>query len=269
MHRPRLSEQRLGVIGAVAGVVLLVAAAVSEFVIGSFWRSHSMLTSLVANLIVVLVSVAVISQWLERRKREQWNVLAQNVMFALAQCARLTWTSMLALSALVPYAGSETAPLTRENLEIALDPARVQTAMAALLEDPERRQRLQLVVGRLSDHAAGVITNWANVMVGASSYASLLNSHVELQSRLEWLSAVMENREPPPDQDGRRRRLTRASIAVGAVAHLGDEWLRDQATAITVLAAQLDQISLDQAFSLNSPDWWVTRTSELLGARAE
>ena len=277
MREKWVTEQRFAWFAAITGVVLLAAAAVSDFLIGSFWGSHSMLTSLVANLIVVIVSVAVISQWIERRRRRQWNVLAQNVMFALAQCARLTWTSMITLAQIVPAAEGEAAAATDENLALALDPQTVLPAFEKLLPgglsltqfeklllDQDRRQRLQLVVGRLSDHAAQVITNWAGVMVGASTYASLINSHVELQSRLEWLSSVMADREPPPDQDGRRRRLTRASVAVTSVAHLGDEWLRDQAAAITVLAARLDHESLDQAFSLNSPDWWSFRTDELL-----
>jgi len=264
MREKWVTEQRFAWFAAITGVVLLAAAAVSDFLIGSFWGSHSMLASLVANLIVVIVSVAVISQWIERRRRRQWNVLAQNVMFALAQCARLTWTSMITLAQIVPAAEGEAAAATDENLALALDPQTVLPAFEKLLLDQDRRQRLQLVVGRLSDHAAQVITNWAGVMVGASTYASLINSHVELQSRLEWLSSVMADREPPPDQDSRRRRLTRASVAVTSVAHLGDEWLRDQAAAITVLAARLDHESLDQAFSLNSPDWWSFRTDELL-----
>jgi hypothetical protein len=268
MRRAWVSGQQLAVIAAVIGVLALAGAVASDFIVGSFWSSHAMLTSIVANLIFVLVSVAIVSQWLDRRSRAQWNVLAQNVMFGLAQCARLTWTSMITMQGLVSVADGEVADPTEENLTLALDPDAVGAGMDRLLLDKPRRDHLQLVVSRLSDTAAQVITNWAGVMVGAAPYAPLIDRHVELQSRLEWLAAVMANREPPPDQGGRRRRLTRASVAVQAVAHLGDEWLRDQATAITVFAAQLDRESLDMAFSLNAPEWWNKRTDELLNRRS-
>lgn len=268
MSRTWTSWQRFAVIAAALGVLLVAGAAVSDFFVGSYWRNHAMLTSLVADLIVVLVSAAGVSQWIDRRNRRQWNVLAQNVMFSLAQCARLTWTSMITLQGLATgEQDGDIAAGTAENLALAQDPQRVLEAMEQLLMDPERRMLLQTVVGRLADHARGVITDWASIMVGAAPYAHLIDSHVELQSRLDWLSAVLEHREPPPDQSGKRRRVTRASIAVEAVSHLGDEWLRDQGSAITILAAQLDGQSLDLAFSLNSQGWWAQRTDELLGRR--
>ncbi len=266
MRHAWISGQRFAVIAAITGMLLVIAAAISDFVVANYWRNHAMLTSLVADLVVVLVSAAVVTQWIDRRNRRQWNVLAQNVMFSLAQGARLTWTSMITLQGLA--AGEQEGDVaagTAENLAIARDTQRVLDGTEQLLKDPERRRLLQLVVRRLSDQTGKVITDWASIMVGAAPYAHLIDSHVELQSRLEWLSAVMDHREPPPDQDGKRRRLTRASIAVSAVSHLGDEWLRDQASAITVLAAQLDNESLDQAFSLNAPQWWVLRTDEILG----
>jgi hypothetical protein len=269
MRQDWTSWRRFAVIAAAMGLLLVIAAAISDFVIASYWRRHAMLTSLVADLVVVLVSAAVVTQWIDRRNRRQWNVLAQNVMFSLAQGARLTWTSLITLQGLATAdQEGEAAAGTAENLALAQDPQSVLNATEQLLLDPKRRQLLQLVVRRLSEQMAKVITDWASIMVGAAPYAHLIDSHVELQSRLEWLSAVMDHREPPPDQDGRRRRLTRASIAVSAVSHLGDEWLRDQASAITVLAAKLDHESLDLAFSLNSPDWWSLRTDQILGRRA-
>ena len=54
-----IKDRRLQV-AAAAGLVLVLAAGASDFVVGSFWERHGMLTSLVANLIVVGVTVAVV-----------------------------------------------------------------------------------------------------------------------------------------------------------------------------------------------------------------
>jgi hypothetical protein len=90
----RHAERRAAAIG-VASVALLAAAIASDFVIGSFWTQHAMLTSVLASLIVVVISVAVINEVLERRERRRWSLLAQAVLFALVQNARLTWTTMV------------------------------------------------------------------------------------------------------------------------------------------------------------------------------
>src|ERR1700690_1906918 len=81
-------------IAATLGVVVIALAAASDFVFGSFWTSHAMLTSLIASLIVLAVTVVVLNEWLERRDRRRWSVLAQYVLFQLVQAARATWTTL-------------------------------------------------------------------------------------------------------------------------------------------------------------------------------
>jgi len=263
MRRSRINDRQLALGAALLGLVLLVAAAASDFLIRSFWNRHSMVTSLVANLTVVLFSAAVIGQWLERRNRSKWNVLAQSVMFGLAQSARITWSSMFTLARPASEGGEDQIIGTPENLAIAIDPLVMRPAMEAVLADPRRRASLQTRVTRLAEHTSDVITNWGGLLVGAAPYAHLVQGHVELGSRLEWLSAVLAHREPPPGQD-QRRRLSRASIAVTAFSGVDDAWLIDQATCITVLAAQLDHESLEMAFAVNPTSWWAVRTKELL-----
>ena len=67
------------VLAAVA-VLALTGAIVSDAVSGDFWARHSLLGGLVASVIVVMLSVAVINEVLERRRRERWSILAQYVM---------------------------------------------------------------------------------------------------------------------------------------------------------------------------------------------
>ena len=73
---------------------LIVLAGASDFVLGSFWSAQAMPTSLIASLIVLAVTVVVLNEWLERRDRRRWSVLAQYVRFQLVQAARATWTAL-------------------------------------------------------------------------------------------------------------------------------------------------------------------------------
>ncbi|MEA2199353.1 MAG: hypothetical protein QOJ25_3404 [Solirubrobacteraceae bacterium] len=257
----RRAERRPVVIGAVA-VALLGAAIASDFIIGSFWSKHAMLTSLAASLLVVVISVAVINEIIERRERRRWNLLAQGVLFALTQSARLTWTTMVEVLRLTEVQSGAVESLL-EGAKVAFDRPRVSGAARELLADPARRQRLQIVVERLSDHYSEVIAKWANVLVGAAPYASLLERHVELQARLEWLASVLAHREPVPE-GGRGRRLTMASIATERADEFGDDWIHDMVVVITTMATRLDHDSRTLAFSLFSEQWWIDRTQALL-----
>jgi hypothetical protein len=259
------AERRAVAIG-VASVALLAAAIVSDFMIGSFWERHAMLTSLLASLIIVVISVAVVNELIARRERQRWSLLAQGVIFVLVQSARLTWTSLVEVLRLTEvHTGSIDSLL--QAARVALDRDRVSKGARELLADPERRQRLQVVLERLSDHTSDMIAKWATVLVGADPYAELLDGHVELQGRLEWLTSVMEHREPAAD-GGRNRRLTRASIATEHADEFDDDWVHDMLVSITVLATRLDYDSRELAFSLVPASWWNERTQALIGGSA-
>jgi hypothetical protein len=259
----RHAERRAAAIG-VASVALLAAAIASDFVIGSFWTQHAMLTSVLASLIVVVISVAVINEVLERRERRRWSLLAQAVLFALVQNARLTWTTMVEVLGLTEvHTGSVESLLG--SARIALDRDRVSAATRELLADPERRRRLIELLEGLRDHVGGVIANWASVLVGAAPYAAVLERHVELQGRLEWLTSVLEHREPAPE-GARNRPLTVASIATEHADEFDEDWTHDMVVSLTLLSTRLDYDSRELAFSLASVDWWLARTQTLLEA---
>ena len=253
---------RLATVVGGVGVALAIAALASDFVIGSFWAKHAMLTSLVADMLIVVVSVAVINELIGRRERKRWSLLAQSVLFALVQSARLTWTALLEVLRLAEVKSGAIESLV-EGAQVALDRQRVSAATRELLADAERRQVLQRVVVRLSDPMSEVIANWAPVMVGAAPYAAQLNRHVELQGRLEWLSSVLAHREPGPEDTARSRRMTRASIATEQADQVDDDWINDMVVSITALATKLDYDSRGLAFGLVSADWWTERTHTL------
>jgi hypothetical protein len=134
-----IEDRRLRLAGAV-GLALIAAAVVSDFLVGAFWERHALLTSLVANILVVAVTVIVVNEVLERRDRHRWNLLAQSVLFALIQSARATWTTMVEILRLAEVESGAVEPLLAAA-EVARDSARVSKAANELLGDPQRRAR--------------------------------------------------------------------------------------------------------------------------------
>ena len=86
-------------------VLVLVGAVVSDVVAGDFWMRHALLTSLFGSVIVVMLSVAVINEVVERRRTRRWSILAQYVMFELVRNARMIWSGVLELADLLTLEG--------------------------------------------------------------------------------------------------------------------------------------------------------------------
>src|SRR6476619_6115612 len=75
-------------------VLVLAAAVVWDIVSDEFWVRHTLFTGLVASLIVVAVTAAVLNEVLERRQRQRWSVLAQYALFELVSTDRLVWAGL-------------------------------------------------------------------------------------------------------------------------------------------------------------------------------
>jgi len=257
-----MENSRRVVIAAVLGIAVIGLAAASDFLIGSFWSRHAMLTSLVASLIVLAVTVAVLNEWLDRRDRRRWRVLAQYVLFQLVQAARVTWTSLLELLEQKPLASPTPDDLVAAAHRV-LDTAAISDATRELLADPERRQLLAKVVAQLAEHSRGVIVSWASVMVGSGPYTDVFDRHVELQERLDWLGELLS--QGGTVLDGRTLRdemLARSSVAREQADAFGsDESLHNQIVATAALAVHLDSESRSLAIELVPTEWWVSRTA--------
>jgi hypothetical protein len=260
-----IRERRL-LLAAGVGLMLVLAAGASDFVLGSFWERHALLTSLLASILVLAVTVIVVNEVIDRRDQRRWNLLAQSVLFALIQSARATWTGMVEVLEITEVqAGSVEGLLDAARL--ARDSARVSKAIGELLGDEERRAQLQRVSTALSNHASDVIAKWAPVMVSARSYATVLDRHVELAGRLEWLSNVLTYNDPPDGQSRRDRNLARSNVATEHAEELGtDDWLHDQTLAVITLATELDYQSREHAYSIVPMTWWAERTAGLAGS---
>jgi hypothetical protein len=261
--RSRLRQTR----GLAALAVLVLAAAIaSDPLAKGFWERHPLLSNLVASLVAVILTVAVVNEVLERRQRRRWSVLAQYVLMELVRTARVTWTTLMELLGLM-FAGDETETALDAGAQTLRDTPRVVGAMCELLADPERRELLHGAVERLMSGSDEVLGRWAPVMLNAAPYAEIIDRHVELYSRLAWVGSLLDHFEPT-DDDPRRRRLSRSSPAVQLQGEFDDEWLSGNLVAIAQLAERLDRGSLQLALRIVPLEWWATRAGPAL-ARSE
>jgi hypothetical protein len=223
---------------------------------GSFWARHTLLASLFASVIVVMLSVAVINEVLERRRRQRWSVLAQYVMFELVRNARMIWSGVLDVAGLLP-----TDAGTQESIdgaaEVVRDTSRLTAALRAVVADADRRRSLHTEVTLLAAHANEVLGRWAAVMLNTDLYAEVMDRHVELAGDVAWIEGLLDTSHPPDDL--RRQRRARGNPAVQIWGDLGDEWLADRLVVITQLAEQLDRGTLDLALRIVPVQWWQER----------
>ena len=238
-------------------VLVLSGAVVWDFVNDGFWSRHALFAGLVASLIVVAVTAAVLNEVLERRQRQRWSVLAQYALFDLVRTARLVWAGLLELAGLVPDGEFEDGALAA-GTEAVLDTPHLAAAIDEMLANPDRREQLHRLIARLRAHGQDVLGRWADVMVNSGTYAEIVDRHVELYSRLYWWGSVLDESEPL-EEHLRGPRLSRLSPATQASGPVGDEWLRDNLVAIAQLAESLDRSSFELAMQIVPPEWWAGR----------
>jgi hypothetical protein len=222
-----------------------------------FWSRHALLASLVASLIVVAVTAAVLNEVLERRQRERWSVLAQYALFEFVRAARLVWTGLLELAGLVPEGEPGDAALAAGS-EAVRDTPRLAAAMDDMLASADRREQLHRLIAALLGQGQEVLGRWAGMMVNSGTYAEIVDRHVELYSRLYWWGSVLDEAEPL-DEHLSRPRLSRVSPATQAAGPVEDEWLRENLVAIAQLAESLDRGSFELAMRIVPFDWWAAQ----------
>jgi len=253
---PRTYLRSTRIIGGLS-VLVLSGAIVWDLANDGFWSRHALFTGLVASLIVVAVTAAVLNELLERRQRERWSVLAQYALFDLVRTARLVWTSLLELSGLVPDGELDDRALAAGSVAV-LDTPRLAAAMGEMLADADQREQLHRLIARLRAHGQEVLARWADVMVNSGTYAEIVDRHVELYSRLYWWGSVLDESDPLEEHLDRPR-LSRLSPATQASGPVEDEWLRDNLVAIAQLAESLDRSSFDLAMRIVPLEWWTAQ----------
>src|SRR5207253_3572196 len=122
---------------AIPALIVLFAGVVSDLVAGGFWVRHALLASVAGSVIVVLLSVAVINEMLERRSRQRWSILAQYVMFELVRNARMIWSGVLELAGLLSWDGSQRVSVDAGR-QVVRDTACLTATVRDILNDDDR-----------------------------------------------------------------------------------------------------------------------------------
>lgn len=238
---------------ALVAVLAFAGAVVSDQVNKGFWARHSLLGGLVASLIVVMLTVGVVNEAIERRSRERWSILAQYVLFELVRNARMIWSGVLEVCGLLPD-GTDPQEWIEAGAEIVRDTPRLRESLRSLVATDEGRGRLHHEVAFLAEHGDEVLGRWASVMLNVAAYTEVMDRHVELAGDVAWIAGILDTKHPPDDL--RRQRRARGSPAVQIESQPGPDWLADRLVVITQLAERLDQGTLELALRIVPVDWW-------------
>jgi hypothetical protein len=241
---------------AILVVVAVITSVASDLTGVTFWERRALVTNLVASVLVVMVSVAVINEVLERRRRQRWSVLAQYVMFELVRNARMIWTGVLDLAGFFPTETNQPRSLEL-GAQIVRDTSRLTVAVRKIVDDDDLRDRMHTEIAFLAEQADEVLGRWAAVMLNAEVYAEVIDRHVELAGDLAWIGGLLDARYPP--DDARRQRRARSSAAVQIEAGRGSDWLADRIVVITQLAETLDRGTVQLALQIVPVQWWEER----------
>ena len=213
---------------------------------------HPLLAGLASSAIVVMLSVAVLNEALEIRRRRRWSVLAQYVMLELVRDARIVWTGMLDLTGLMPPGANDT-PTIEAAARVVRDTPPLTEAIRKVLADPERRHALGEHVSRMVARTDEVLGRWAAVMLNADAYAEVVDRHVELAGDLAWIAGRLE----PPAPGNGDELWRHPAVQIGG--ELDDDTLALRLVTITQLAEQLDTGTLALALKIVPVEWWQAR----------
>ena len=243
---------------AILALLAVVGAVSSDITSDRFWERHALLAGLVSSVIVVVLSIAVINEVLERRRRQRWSILAQYVMFELVRNARMIWSGVLDAAGLLSTTANQQESVDA-GAKVVGDTAGLTAALRRTLDDVGGRARLHEEIVLLAEHSDEVLARWAAVMLNAEQYAEVLDRHVELVGAIGWIAGLLDSSHPPDDP--RRQRRARSNPAIQIWSELSSEWLADRVVVMTQLAEALDRQTLDLALRLVPVQWWEARLS--------
>ena len=252
-HMPLPKAVRHPPVTAVLAVALLIVLISSDFYARQFWLDHPATTAVLAALGVVLVSVSVIEVILNRRSERRWRLLAQYALLELAEAAHGAWVVLLGV-----------VDTESDRSDQAADPSRVMRVLdspdrapafkrkiEAILTDPAARDALRESLEHTLDVSRELISRWAAVLTGSSSFSELFDRHVEMIGRIHglWYFLAYGTRR------GSRFRSPGGSHS--------DDWFIDNLLSMTRLAIRLEDETWGIALDVVPPNWWDNRTDEL------
>jgi hypothetical protein len=227
-------------IGGTALLLILVGS-ITDVTITMFWDRNAMLTSILADVLVLLVGVAVVNEWLDIRSAERWRTVAYYAFVELYYGCRDTWVR---LSDELGVAEGERLTISELSERVLADDgaAMLRDRAARALADPEARKRLEAVVVEVSDETRNALTDWAPTMITTGPSADAINRFTHLHGRLMRLRFVLLG-----DIAGYRL----DAIEVG-----DDAWAARRIATIIRLGAQLARAFREESYSIVSIEEW-------------
>jgi hypothetical protein len=194
-----------------------------------------------ADVLVLLVGVAVVNEWLDIRATERWRTVAYYALVELVYASRGTWVRLC--HALDLHEGrSATVEELEERVQAPGGADMLQARAADQLADPARRGELRALITELSEDTRQVVTNWAPVMITTGPSADAINRFTRLHGRLMRLRMVLQG-----DIEGHR---------IPYVEIDDDEWAARRIATLIRMGAHLTERFRSEAFALMAPEEW-------------
>jgi hypothetical protein len=222
---------------AIVSIIALAVITVSDFVFTGFWDENAMATSVVADLLVLVVGVAVVNEFLTARARREWRLLSDYGMVELGEIARHIWV-MLAQEIGV---GRRESLTLAEMRDLVCSPDGERTVRELALEaatDDARRQSLYKLITEMAEDARARLGRWAPILL-ETKVPKVIIRFVRLQVRLTRLQTVLweDAQNWRPSYEGS-----------------GDvEWIADRITNVIHLGSGIDIELLE---NVEHPDRW-------------
>jgi hypothetical protein len=222
---------------AIISIIALAIVSISDFVFTGFWDQNAMATSVLADLLVLVVGVAVVNEFLTARARREWRLLSDYGLVELGEIARHTWV-MLAQNIGVGKRESLTLNELRDLVRSPKSEEMVRELALAAARDDERRRSLHELVSEIADDARARLGRWAPILL-ETKLPKVITRFVRLQVRLTRLQTVLwedaQNWRPSYEGSG------------------DNEWIADRVAKVIRLGSSLDVELLE---TVEHPDRW-------------
>ena len=87
-------------LAAALSLIALGFISVSDFLLTNFWDQNAMVTSVVADVLVLIVGVAAVNEFLAGRSRRRWRRVADYSLTELSSSCRHVWIELAQASGL-------------------------------------------------------------------------------------------------------------------------------------------------------------------------
>jgi hypothetical protein len=222
---------------AIVSLIALAAVSVSDITFTSFWDDNAMATSVLADLLVLVVGVAVVNEFLTARARREWRLLSDYGLVELGEIARHTWV-MLAQQIGVGRRESLTLKELRDLVRSTRGEEALRELSLAVTTDDARRASLHGLVAELAEDARARLGRWAPILL-ETKFPRVITRFVRLQARLTRLQTVLwedaQNWRPSYEGSG------------------DSEWIAERVADVILLGSSLD---LELLEVVEHPDRW-------------